>query len=179
MEKPLEIEYKYLIRYPDINILKSQPDYKCEEMCQLYLELPHNLDANGTKCRIRSVKNNEGTRYIKTFKESLTEMTRIEIESEISEDEFTALSSYIREGYSPIHKHRHSFRLFGFTYEVDIFPFWQDRAYLEIEVDSESTHPPIPDFISIIKDVTADHRYRNTALAQQIITEKLDNINKT
>lgn len=100
-------------------------------------------------------------------------MTRIEIEDEISKEEYDSLSRYIREGYAPIKKTRHCFSAHGFVYEVDVFPFWDDRAYLEIEVDSESTNPPIPDFIQIIKDVTADKRYRNTALAQKIITEEI------
>lgn len=175
MDKPLEIEYKFLIRYPDIPTLAAQPEYKCEKMLQLYLELPQK-EEGFDKCRIRKVEGTSGIRYIKTFKQSLSDMTRIEIESEISENEFNTLSRYIRRGYNPIEKHRHSFTLSGFTYEVDVFPFWEDRAYLEIEVDSETTKPPIPDFITIIKDVTADKRYRNTALAQKIITEDIENI---
>ena len=173
MNKPLEIEYKYLIRYPDTEVLRSQPNYRAEEMCQLYLELPSEHNGKGTHCRIRSIKSNDGIRYIKTFKESITDMTRIEIESEISEEEFTKLSEFIRQGYSPIYKVRHSFELFGYTYEVDIFPFWQDRAYLEIEVESEDIKPPVPDFLSVIKNVTSDYRYRNTSLAQCVITEDI------
>ena len=173
MNKPLEIEYKFLIRYPDTEKLSNQSDYKAEKLTQLYLELPEE-EAGFTKCRIRKVENSSGTRYIKTFKQSITDMTRVEIESEISEEEYNTLSRYIRKGYSPIEKVRHSFSAFGFTYEIDIFPFWDDRAYLEIEVDSEETKPPIPEFIQIIKDVTSDIRYRNTALAQKIITEDID-----
>lgn len=173
MNKPLEIEYKFLIRYPDVSIFEKQPDYRCMEMTQLYLELPAGMDANGTRCRIRKVSENGKASYIKTFKTSISNMTRIEIESEISEEEFSSLSKYIRNGYAPIEKIRHSFCLYGFTYEVDIFPFWHDRAYLEIEVNSETVTPPVPDFIGIIKDVTADKRYRNTSLAQRIITEEI------
>lgn len=176
MNKPLEIEYKFLICYPDIATLSSQPDYSCEDITQIYLELPQGMSIHGKYCRIRSVNNSKGTKYIRTFKQSITDMTRIEIEDEISEEEFINLSKYIRKGYAPIKKHRHAFSLFGFRYEIDIFPFWSDRAYLEIEVDSESTNPPIPDFISIIKDVTTDKRYRNTSLAQSIITEDIDSL---
>ena len=61
-------------------------------------------------------------------------------------------------------------------FEIDVYPFWDDKAYLEIEVDSENTHPPIPDFIEIIKDVTADKRYRNTSLAQSILTDDLETL---
>ncbi len=170
----MEIEYKYLISYPCIQTLQSQPEYKVEEMCQVYVELPEGTDENGRYCRIRGVKSKDGVKFIKTFKESISHMTRIEIESEISEEEFNSLLKFQRRGYSPICKHRHTFCLYGFTYEVDVFPFWDDRAYLEIEVDSEDTKPPVPDFIHIIKDVTADVRYRNTALAQQIITEDIN-----
>ncbi|MBQ7999942.1 MAG: CYTH domain-containing protein [Ruminococcus sp.] len=169
----LEIEYKFLIRFPDVKILEAQPEYKCCELTQMYLSLPDSLGEESTRCRIRRVKSKEGISYIKTFKRKVTEMTRVEIESEISAEEFESLSKYIRDGYSPVSKVRHSFKLQGFTYEVDIFPFWDDRAYLEIEVESEDINPPIPDFIHIIKDVTYDARYRNSALAQHIINEDI------
>lgn len=171
---PLEIEYKFLIRFPDVEILKKQPQYECRELTQMYLTLPDSFGEKKGRCRIRCVKDSEGVKYIKTFKKKITEMTRVEIESEISEEEFMQLSKYSNEGYSPISKIRHSFVLSGFTYEVDIFPFWNDRAYLEIEVESEDTKPPIPDFLTIIKDVTCDPRYRNSALAQKIFTEPID-----
>lgn len=173
MNKPLEIEYKFLIAFPDIALIQAQPEYKAEEMYQVYLELPKDMDENGTHCRIRCVKSDFEKKYIKTFKESLSDMTRIEVETEISEEEFNSLLSFRRKGYNPIHKQRHSFKLYGFTYEIDIFPFWQDRAYLEIEVEAENIKPPIPEFINIIKDVTTDKRYRNTALAQNIITDEI------
>ena len=175
MNKPLEIEYKFLISYPNIEKLSTQPEYKCEKMLQLYLELPQK-EEGFDRCRIRKVECNNKVSYIKTFKQSLSDMTRIEIESEITEEEFISLSKYLRKGYNPIEKYRHSFVLGDFTYEVDIFPFWDDRAYLEIEVDSETTKPPIPDFVHIIKDVTADKRYRNTSLAQKVITEDIENM---
>lgn len=169
----LEIEYKFLIRFPDTEILEAQPEYKRCELTQMYLDLPESLKEGSNRCRIRSVKSSDGIKYIKTFKKKITDMTRVEIESEITQEEFTALSKYIRVGYSPVTKVRHSFILSGFTYEVDIFPFWNDRAYLEIEVDSEDVTPPIPDFIKVIKDVTCDPRYRNSALAQKITTEPI------
>lgn len=167
-KQPLEIEYKFLIAYPDIAVLSSQPEYRCEELCQTYLTLP-----DGQNCRIRSVKHDSTIRYIKTFKESITDMTRIEIESEITEEEFLKLKKYAKSGRRPIEKVRHSFELFGFTYEVDVFPFWQDRAFLEVEVESEEVKPPIPNFIKVIKDISTDLRYRNSALAKKIITEPL------
>lgn len=172
--QPLEIEYKYLIQYPDVNKLSQEPQYRSEELFQAYLSLPKGLDPNGENCRIRSVRTHEDTKYIKTFKTNITALTRIEIESEITEEEFQSLMQYVKPDTTPIRKTRHSFELFGFTYEVDVFPFWEDRAFLEVEVDSEDTKPPFPDCIKVIKDISADRRYRNSALAHNIFTEDLD-----
>lgn len=174
MNKPLEIEYKYLIKYPDTDTLKAQPEYKKEILLQMYLLLPDEKGNRTKKCRIRRVERDNEVRYIKTFKETITDLTRIEIETEISEEEYNDLSKFINPDTFPINKERHSFSLSGFTYEIDIFPFWQDRAYLEVEVESEDIKPPIPDFIRVIKDVSFDKRYRNSALAANIILEPIE-----
>ena len=89
----------------------------------------------------------------------------MEIESEISEKEYTDLKKHCREGFGVIEKTRHVFDYKGLTFELDIFPFWNDKAFLEAEVSSEDIEIPIPDFIEVIKEVTEDISYRNSALA--------------
>lgn len=174
MTAPLEIEYKYLIRFPDIDILKKQPSYKKEAMCQMYLLLPYENGQRNIRCRIRKVENGENTRYIKTFKETVTDLTRIETETEIDKEEYDKLTLFRNPDTFPIVKERHSFSLSGFVYEVDVFPFWQDRAYLEVEVSSEEITPPIPEFIDVIRDISHDKRFRNSALAANIILEPIE-----
>ncbi len=164
----LEIEHKFLIRYPDVEKLKSLPGYREQKLLQLYTQLP-----DGRSCRIRRIDEANSTSYIKTFKQDINPLTRIEIEEEISEDEFKKLSLLRRKERLPIEKIRHSFSFSGFTYEVDIFPFWSDRAFLEVEVEREDTKVPIPNFIEVIKEVTEDLRYRNSALSLEIITEEI------
>ena len=95
----------------------------------------------------------------------MTAVTRIEIESEISEKEYKELKKHCREGFGIIEKTRHVFDYKGQTFELDIFPFWNDKAFLEAEVSSEDTEIPIPPFIKVIKEVTEDLSYRNSALA--------------
>lgn len=164
----LEIEYKYLIRYPDTKFLATLPQYRKQELLQLYTKLE-----NGKNCRIRKSVCEGTVKYVKTFKQDVTALTRVEIEEEITEKEFNTLSLLRIKDRFPIEKTRHSFSLNGFVYEVDVFPFWNDRAFLEIEVESEEFLPPIPDFIEVIKDVTEDKRYRNSALSKQIICEEI------
>lgn len=165
---PLEIEYKFLIEMPDSELLCAQADYREKKLCQMYLELPSGLSEHGTRCRIRKSEENGKATYFKTFKKAVTEMTRIEIEEEIDEAEYLKLSEYIKKGTAPVEKVRHTFTFEGYTCEIDIFPFWDTRAFLEIEVESEDVLPPVPSFIKIIKDVSKDKNYRNSVIAKRI-----------
>lgn len=165
---PLETEYKFLIEIPDLKLLSIQPDFREKHLTQMYLELPSELNEVSTRCRIRRVEEQGKITFRKTFKKSLTDLTRVEIEKEIEEEEYILLSRYILEGTAPIEKTRLTFSYEGFTLEVDIFPFWQDKAFLEIEVESESVKPPVPPFINVLKDVSKDKAYKNFNLAKKL-----------
>ncbi len=166
--KPLEIEYKFLIEMPDLKILEAQPEYRAKKLCQMYLELPCGFSEFGTRCRIRKTEEQNTKTYCKTFKKDVTGITRIEVEEEISAVEFEKLSKFLRKGTAPVEKTRCTFFYEGHTCEVDVFPFWQDKAFLEIEVENEKVVPHIPPFINVIKDVSTDIAYRNSVLAQRI-----------
>lgn len=165
---PLEIEYKFLIEIPDLEVLSAQPDFCEKHLTQMYLALPAELNEVSNRCRIRKTAEDGKVTFFKTFKKSLTDLTRVEIEEEIGEEEYTFLSRFILDETAPVEKTRLTFTFEGFTLEVDIFPFWQDKAFLEIEVESEGINPPIPPFIKVIKDVSADKTYRNFNLAKGI-----------
>ena len=47
-----------------------------------------------------------------------------------------------------------------------MYPFWKDRAILEIELADEDEKIDFPEFIKVIKEVTDDERYKNASLAQ-------------
>lgn len=157
----LEIERKYLIKMPDMEKLRKAENYDWSEIEQVYV----NDTMDGMFGRIRKRGKNGVYKYYKTFKKDVTAVTRVEIESEISEKEYTDLKKHCREGFGVIEKTRHVFDYKGLTFELDIFPFWNDKAFLEAEVASEDTEIPIPDFIEVIKEVTEDISYRNSALA--------------
>ena len=56
----------------------------------------------------------------------------------------------------------------GKEFEIDVCPFWQDRAVMEIELADEAETVALPPEIEIIKEVTWDRRYTNAALAKAI-----------
>lgn len=157
----IEIERKYLIKMPDMEKLRQTDNYDFSEIEQVYVS--DTMD--GMFGRIRKRGKNGVYKYYKTFKKDVTVVTRIEIESEISEKEYKELKKHCREGFGIIEKTRHVFDYKGQTFELDIFPFWNDKAFLEAEVSSEDTEIPIPPFIKVIKEVTEDLSYRNSALA--------------
>ena len=51
------------------------------------------------------------------------------------------------------------------TYEIDLFPFWLDRALCEIQVSDEAVPVTLPPELTVIREVTDDAAYSNAALA--------------
>ncbi|MEE1076863.1 MAG: hypothetical protein UHY68_06335 [Acutalibacteraceae bacterium] len=166
---PLEIERKYLIKFPDVSLLEQQPVYMKIEMEQAYLK-----DQGETAgMRIRKSTLNGKTTYKKTFKKNITNVTRIEIEDDISEQSWLELLKEVDPESTPIKKVRHCFMYNSQLFELDIYPFWSDRAILELEISSEDQQITLPPFIEVIKEVTEDKRYTNRSLSYNILTEEI------
>lgn len=166
---PLEIERKYLIKFPDVSLLERQPVYMKIEMEQAYLK-----DQGETSgMRIRKSTLNGKTTYKKTFKKNITNVTRIEIEDDISEQSWLELLKEVDPESTPIKKVRHCFMYNSQLFELDIYPFWSDRATLELEISSEDQQITLPPFIEVIKEVTEDKRYTNRSLSYNILTEEI------
>ena len=167
---PLEIERKYLIKIPDVALLEQQPVYTKIEMEQAYLK----SDGENSGMRVRkSIVNGEKVTYKKTFKRNITSVTRVEIEDDISEEAYNEYLKDIDEGSTVIKKVRHCFMYQGQFFELDMYPFWNDRATLELEISSEEQEITLPPFISLIKEVTEDKRYTNRSLSYTVFTEDL------
>lgn len=160
----LEIERKFLIKYPDIKLLKAQRGCRIIEIEQSYLK-----DGG----RARKICEEGKVSHIKTVKKHITDIKRQEKEWEISKEEFAEALNNRAEGTQTIVKTRYAFPLDGFIFEVDIFPFWNDRAFLEVELEREDEAFPVPEFLEVIKEVTCDKRYTNSSLARKIIIEDI------
>ena len=61
----------------------------------------------------------------------------------------------------------------GHTLEIDVFPFWADRAFCEVELSAEDERFTLPGWIEVVREVTDDPRYTNSALALSIPDEPL------
>lgn len=164
MANQFEIERKFLIKYPDTEMLLSLPECRKIEILQTYV-------AGGV--RLRKWTQDGKTTYIKTVKLRLTDLTRIEKEEEIEKADYEELIKTANEGSSSIEKVRYRYPYEGKLLEIDVFPFWKKQAFLEIELEREDEEFSVPSFLEIIKEVTSDKRYRNFALSKQIPDEEI------
>ena len=167
--KHCEIERKYLIRYPDVNTLLAQKGVEQWEIVQIYLT----VSGPGETRRIRQVVSDGEIRYYKTFKRRLTELANEEDEGEIDQLEYIHLSQQQQPGCKPVGKTRYRIPYQGHVLEFDIYPFWKDRAILEIELEHENEGAAIPEYVRIIRDVSTDPAYKNRSLAENVVYEEI------
>ena len=165
--EPLEIERKFLIRMPDRAVLERESE-RFIDMEQIYL-----LSEDGSSRRIRrSICGGEETLYF-TEKVFVTHVTRVEREREIGPQEWSALLEQADPSRRPIVKRRWCVPYAGHTLEIDVFPFWDDRAFCEAELASETEPLELPGWIRVVREVTEDPRYTNSALARELPAEEL------
>lgn len=164
----LEIERKFLIRYPDINRLDTLC-YKRSEIIQTYLV--DEDEASSSRVRLR--KTGGEIEYTKTIKKRINNRSREEHEEILSKEEYEGLLRFKDPDLNVIKKTRWCIKEGELVLEIDVFPFWTDRAFLEIELDSEEQEINIPSYIEIIKEVTEDKRYTNRALSKIIPYESI------
>jgi len=167
--KHYEIERKYLIRYPDIRVLQAQKGVEQWEVVQIYLT----VENPGETRRIRQVVSGGQIHYYKTFKRHMSTFSCEEDEGEIDQMEYIRLSQEQLPQCRPLGKTRYRIPYAGHILEIDVYPFWQDRAILEIELEREDEGAAIPDYVRIIRDVSADAAYKNRQLAENVVMEEI------
>lgn len=159
--EPYEIERKFLIKYPDLELLESRSDCQKVEIIQTYLKAGENEEV-----RVRQRGANGSFIYFKTVKKKLTDTTRVEIEERLSQAEYLKLLMDADTTMHQIRKTRYCLTYEGQYFEIDIYPFWQDQAIVEIELLTEQEEIKMPKFLRVIKEVTKDDAYKNASLAR-------------
>ena len=161
-----EIERKYLIRMPERAWLAANAEGT--EITQTYL-----LARPGTTERVRRRGRDGVYTYTHTTKTKLSDLRRIEDEEEITEEAYLRLLRRADPERNVIEKTRWCFPYEGQLFELDLFPFWEDRAFLEIEIPDESQPVRLPPWLRVIREVSADPRYTNAALSLEIPREDI------
>ena len=161
----LEIERKFLICMPEPELLFRLPSSEIE---QVYILAPE-----GGRERIRRRIYGDRTVCTRTAKTRLSDLTRIEREEEIGEERFLELLALADPTRRPIRKTRYIYEYDDQAFEIDLFPFWEDRALMELELRDETQEIRFPPEIRIIREVSSDGRYTNAAMAREIPREAI------
>lgn len=162
-----EIERKFLIRFPDLDWLDSCAEKTLIRQTYLCRKEP------GVSERVRMRGRDGSFVYTHTVKRRISAMRRVEIEKEIGEEEYSRLLLDADPSRRTIEKIRYALPMNGVVYEIDVFPFWQDRAFLEIELRDEMQSFVWPEQFHCIREVTDDDRYLNSSLALTIPEENI------
>ena len=161
--EPYEIERKFLIEIPNLEYLESLPNCEKVQIVQTYLK-----SNDDEEIRIRQRGSNGSFTYSKTRKINISNLKRIEVEERLTEEEYIneLLNSDPNKGQ--IIKTRYCLSYNNQYFEIDIYPFWKDKAIAEIELSSENQKIDLPPFLEVIEEVTDNISYRNSEIAKQI-----------
>lgn len=159
--EPYEIERKYLIEYPDIKWLEGNPACQRIEIIQTYLN-----SAPDEELRVRQRGIDGHYIYFQTIKKKVSDVKRVEIERRLSQSEYLNLLMDADTRRKQIRKTRYCLTYKNQYFEIDVYPFWTDKAIAEIELSDENTEITFPKQIKVIKEVTDDDSYKNASLAK-------------
>ena len=160
--KPLGIEHRFLIEYPDVAWLESLPNCRRVEISETYL-----LSGPNEEVRIRQRGADGHFFYYETVNKPVDGSNRGELEHKLTQKEYLKRLADADPARRPIHKTRYCLVYRGQYFEIDLFPFWPDRVLLEVELSDENASVDLPQPLKVIREVTGDPAYRNAALAER------------
>lgn len=155
---------KFLIQMPNLATLQNLPGCTKVETVQTYL-----INEPGVEARIRQRGSDGDYLYTKTVKkdgEAGTELRRIVSEERLTESQYLAELINADPALSPVRKDRYCFTDDGRRLQVDVFPFWDDRAILEYPLLRANEKIRIPKGFTVLEEVTDNPAYRNRHYAE-------------
>ena len=160
-DTPLEIEKKYIIRIPALDTLATVEGYTRSEIVQTYLiSHPHITH------RVRKRVYPDRTVYTETKKVRIDKISSYEDEREIDEVEYLALLALADPAASPVQKVRHTLPYGELTVEIDVYPNWEKCCIMEIELPDRENIPALPDYVTLVADVTGEKAYSNASMSR-------------
>ena len=158
--EPMVNKRKFLVEMPDIDLLTRQYGALGIDMMQTYLRVTQ----PGVERRIRQQANGEDYLYFYTEKHVTPDGAKWVTEKPISEKQYIR---YLMEGDSELHsvrKKKHRFIYRDCRFELDVYPFSDDKAVLFMY--APAADDAIPPEITVLREVTGDPAYKNRQLAK-------------
>lgn len=158
MKSGLEIERKFLVEMPD---LKKLDVIKLIDITQTYLS----DGQNNSQRRIRKIACEDNVYMTYTEKNFISPVVREENERSINCNEYNMLLKDAKDT-EPVIKKRIVFLYENQKFELDIYPFSEKYAILELELENPEQKIYFPEYINVLKEVTGNKLYSNIRLAE-------------
>lgn len=165
--EPFEIERKFIVKYPDLTTLEKLKNCQKVEILQTYLK----DDTEGEETRVRQRGDGNTFAFTKTTKRVITGLKRVELEKRLTMEEYVKELLNADTSLYQIRKTRYCITYKNTYLELDIYPFWKDKAILEIELAHEDDEFNIPKTLEVLEEVTDNDYYKNHNLAKLSLGE--------
>lgn len=157
---PMPKKHKYLIALPDTAELTAKYGAAELDMMQTYLTEV----SPAVERRIRQQRNGSEYLYFYTEKHLMADGTKWDTERHISEKAYV---NYLMEGdpkLRPVYKTKYCFAYADHRFEIDVYPFSDEKAVMFCYGSGEEI--TLPPEITILKEVTGSPEYKNKHLAK-------------
>lgn len=172
MGTKLEIERKYLVRFPTswsdlAELFDGIVDVK--RISQTYLKAEPGEQAGRVRKTIEGLSGETDTVFHHNKKKPTGDTgVHEETESEISEAEYNKFLKKANPDKCAVEKTRFVFNWHDQVFELDLFKgHLKGLAILEIELEDKDDTVELPPFLKIIKEVTKDKKFTNFFLADK------------
>lgn len=162
--KPTRIrdQKKYLVSGVDIDTLASYVGSGVVSITQDYLVSPNEDE----EYRIRSItQGSEKTFHYSVIRKCENGKREIKKEATISEEDYLRFKTLKNPDLLTINKTRYSFVYANQYYKLDVFD--DGLMLLEVNLTKENPVVTLPEFVSVIDDVTNDPEYTNKRIARR------------
>ena len=157
---PYKAQRKFLIEYPDVLMLENLKKCTRVEISQTYLRSP-----SGKEIRIRQRGGNGHYIYFQKMLRNPADPTKVNIERRLDKDEYLKLLMEADPSMRQIRKTRYCLTYHRRYFELDLYPFWKDKAVLKVPIQAEDDEIRFPKWVKILSEITDDEHYTNLALA--------------
>lgn len=157
-ENKTYVEKKYLIKMPDINQLIKNKQCRKVHVKQHYI-----IDeTKQEKEKIVLRRENNKNFYYKVNKKD-----NVKYSKSINADQYINKLEDENNKFYHIYKDRYYYIYDSRCIKIDVFPFWKDKAILEVDILNDRENIKFPKFIEVIEEVTDNEKYKNYYLAEE------------
>ena len=167
--KTYEMERKFLIAMPDTAWLEAQPGCHRVEIIQTYLHTE-----GGVQRRVRQWLENGRFFYYETVKTPMGDGRLVETERRLTQEEYLTRLMNADTSRRPLRKTRFIWTWEGQRYDIDLYPFWERQAILKMELREKDAPIAFPPTVRVLREITGEAAYRNSALALNVPAEEDD-----